>query len=1450
MAQKDKLLDRLPGRQKQFRTALLWNMANGSLLIAEAWLVARIVNEAFLGEGALPSLWLPLGILLVVALLRGLVHTAGESAALGQALAMKRTLRQAAADKLAALGPQFAKGEKSGELIHAVTEGLDQLEAYFARYVPQLAQSMFIPAAVFVAVVGADWFSAIILAVTLPLLILFMILVGKTAGWKAKKQYKLLGRLSGHLFDVIRGLYTLTVFNRSKDQIAVIARMSDAHRKATMGTLRLAFLSAFVMELFATLSTAVVAVFLGLRLIEGGIGFMAAFFVLLLTPEFYQPVRSLGTQFHASQNGVAAANRIFELLDAETPGYPEREEGVRLPEKPEGYRIVFDRVTVRHPGADKPALEDVSLVLEPGERVAIVGKSGAGKTTLLELLQGFIRPTEGRITVDGVDMGDLDIAWWRGRVAVLAQDVRLMPGSVRDNLLMANPNATKAELMSALEDAQAAGWVSRLPQGLDAPLGEAVRLSGGQIQRIGLARMFLKDAPVNLLDEPTSGLDRVTEEAVRRALQTRLGGRQTVTVAHRLETIRAADRIIALADGRIRESGAPRELLARGGLFADMVQVTGGSPSPAGGAIRMDAGVRAERGSLGAMAVALVRTDAGMKDRIARIDPAVPAGLDERDAWFADSGRIRYAGRSGQSGPAEREELAEHAEQVGRVEHVEHAGCVEHAEHAGCVEHVEHAGHVEHVEHAGCVEHVEHAGCVEHVEHAGCVEHAELAGCVEHVEHAGCVEHAELAGCVEHVEHAGHVEHDKLAGQAGRAERVAIPVSKTPSRLDHAELAGQAEHVGLADQMARQAYADNVEQADPVTDRSVMRLFIGFLRPFKWRMLLALLLGSLTIGASVGLMATSGYLISKAALRPETVLLLWIPIVGVRFFGISRGVFRYLERLVSHDLTFRVLHRIRVWIYARVEPRGALLLEEERSGDLLDGMIRDVEHLQNLYLRVLAPPLVAVLITALGFGIASSHHPLLGLALAGMMVLAGAGIPLASHLLGRRTGVRYIRAKADLSTGWSDLIGGLAELTMFGKTKDALDGMAAYGVRTDREQARQNRILAWLGGAMVFFMRLAAWLMLALSVRLSGDGVLEPVFIASLVVMTLACFEAVIPLPEAFQNYGQTVAAAKRLIRMTERTAADSETENRVLVADADETTPAADADSVAAPSAANAPASDAANVPVPAVANAPSPAAGRNRGAAAPIRSVAPCLSVRNLGYRYHPDEPRALQDLSLTLRPGRRIAIVGESGAGKSTFLHLLLRLRPFEEGVIALNGTDIREMPAEQVREQFAVVSQRVQLFNATVEDNLRIAKPSATLEEMREAARLALIDDTIAALPDGYRTVIGEWGSRLSGGERQRLALARALLRDAPFVLFDEPATGLDPLTESSVRHNLNHRLKDKGILWITHKLDGLERMDEIIVLSGGVVAERGTHAELIARDGDYSRMWWLEKQFAV
>lgn len=1225
---KPAMMKKLPGASKQFAASLLLNMLGGTLIILEAVCLADIVDKAFLGGGGLPSLSLPLSLLLGVLACRAIVHGISEHVSAKLALRMKDDLRGRLVRKLAELGPHYAQGERSGELISTVTEGVEQLEVYYAKYIPQLAQTMFIPLAIGGVVLGVDWFSAIILAVTMPLLILFMILVGMTAKVKADRQYRTLGRLSGHLHDVLRGLTTLTIFNRSKAQIGIISRMSEAHRKATMGTLRLAFLSAFVLELFATLSTAVVAVFLGLRLIEGQIGFEFAYLVLLLTPEFYLPVRALGTQFHSSTNGLSAADRIYAILEAEPPGYADREDGVRLMERREGYRIVFDRVSVRYAEEKEFALHDVSFTWEPGEHVALIGPTGAGKSTILSLLQGFIRPSEGRITVDGVDLAELSMSWWRQQLAVLAQRVHLFPGTVADNIRLADTGATDQRVIEAAVTAQADAWIRMLPDGYDTQLGESARLSGGQAQRIGLARALLKDAPLTLFDEPTSGLDRDSEEALRLALARGLTGRMALTVAHRLESVQSADRIIVLEHGRVAEIGSPAELAAADGLYAAML------------------GTRRK---------------------------------DSRAAYAPGEALVReaalYRNASDSSG-----------------------------------------------------------------------------------------EDAE-----------GHVGATSLGTSFLGTSSLGQSVHSDNTRLSSYEL------------------------------RRVLRLLLSFIRPYKLRLSLAALLGFLTVAGNIGLMGTSGYLIAKAALRPETVLLLWIPIVGVRFFGITRGVFRYLERLVSHDLTFRILHRIRVWVYERLEPRGALLLEEKRSGDLLGSIIGDVEHLQNLYLRVLAPPLIAMLTIVLGFGVMTAHHPLLGVVLLVMMVSAGAGIPWISHRLGKRAGGRYVEAKGALYTELSDYISGLSEQIVFGQAGAAAERLGRLNREAGSFQSVQNRLAAWTGGGMTAITRLAMWLILIVAVGLTEAGKLDGVAIAALTVMAVACFEAIIPLPQAFQFFGQTAAAAQRLIRLTDQTAAGYDE-----------------------------------------AATAQERSDGGGQGEEMPACS----LEVQHMYFRYQAKEHDALNDISLSLVPGRRIAVVGESGAGKSTLLHLLLKLREPDAGKISLHGKPWTELTAEQVREQFSVVSQQVQLFNATVADNLRLGNPAATMAQMRKAARMALIEETIDALPDGFQTVIGEWGSTLSGGEKQRLALARALLRDAPFVLFDEPATGLDVLTEQALLRNLEEGLADKGVLWITHRLTGLERMDEIIVLHRGRVVERGTHAQLLARGGEYAHLWRLEHVFAL
>jgi ATP-binding cassette subfamily C protein CydD len=525
-----------------------------TLVLLQAGLLAHLIAGAT--AGSVPSL-AALASLLGVVAARGMAAYGGEVAALRAAATVKSQLRRRLVSQAMRLGPSWLASQRSGELTTLTTRGLDALDPYFARYLPQLVLACLTPLAVLAVVGGADWPSALVIAVTLPLIPIFLILVGLHSKARSQRQWELLARLGGHFLDVVEGLPTLKVFNRAKAQVEVIRRISDAHRAATMHTLRSAFLSALVLELFATLSTALVAVEIGLRLLAANLSYETALFVLLLAPEAYLPLRAVGAQFHASMEGVTAAQDAFAVLDTEPSRRTEGAVGAQEID-PLRMDIRFERVGLRYPGRHRPALQQVWLDIAAGERVAIVGPSGAGKSSLLTLLLRFTEPTCGRILVGGVDLGEVDVTAWRRRLAWVPQRPHLFAATVADNIRLGDPSAGLCAVRRAARAANAEEFIDGLPHGYQTPLGEnGLRLSAGQRQRIAIARAVLRDAPLLLLDEPTAHLDAANAATVRLAVERLMADRTVLIVTHSAGWARTADRVITVHGGQVREIAAP-----------------------------------------------------------------------------------------------------------------------------------------------------------------------------------------------------------------------------------------------------------------------------------------------------------------------------------------------------------------------------------------------------------------------------------------------------------------------------------------------------------------------------------------------------------------------------------------------------------------------------------------------------------------------------------------------------------------------------------------------------------------------------------------------------------------------------------------------------------------------------------------------------------------------------
>ncbi|MFI7385300.1 thiol reductant ABC exporter subunit CydD [Streptomyces sp. NPDC049813] len=1119
--------------------------AGAGLVIAQAMLIAEVVVGAFQHGFDAAQLRTPLLLLVVVAAGRGLVSWLTELAAHRAGAAVKSELRRRLLGRAVRLGPEWLSGRRTGSLVTLATRGVDVLDDYFSRYLPQLGLAVVVPVAVLARVVTEDWVSAAIIVGTLPLIPIFMILIGWATQSRMDRQWRLLSRLSGHFLDVVAGLPTLKVFGRAKAQAESIRTITGQYRTATMRTLRVAFLSSFALELLATLSVALVAVTVGMRLVHGSMDLYVGLVILVLAPEAYLPLRQVGTQFHAAAEGLAAAEEIFAVL--ETPLPPAGTRPV-----PATTSVVFDDVSVRYEGRTDDAVSHASFSVAPGETVALVGPSGAGKSTLLNALLGFARPRDGRILVGGVDLATVEREQWHARVAWVPQRPQLYAGTIADNVRLARPDADDAAVLAALREAGALEFVAALPDGVRTELGDdGAGLSAGQRQRLALARAFLADRPVVLLDEPTAALDGATEAGVVEAVRRLAVGRTVLLVVHRPALLALADRVV-----RLRTPD------------------TGRQPSP----------------------------------------------------------------------------------------------------------------------------------------------------------------HLTAA-----------------PGSPAQAESDLVPAER-PSRPERS--------------------ADR---------RHVLTRLRAAARPRRSRLALALLLGALALGSSVGLMGTSGWLISRASQQPP-VLYLMVAVTATRAFGLGRACFRYAERLVSHDAVLRMLADTRVAVYRRLERLAPAGLRTTRRGDLLSRLVADVDALQDYWLRWLLPASVAALVGAASVAFTAWLLPAAGAALAVGLLLAGVGVPLLSGAVARRAERRLAPARGLLAVRAAELLTGTAELTVSGalvrrtgEARAADSVLTRIASRAATATALGNGLTALITGLTVAAAALAG-------VQGVRAGQLDGVTMAVVVLTPLAAFEAVLGLPLAVQYRQRVHKSAERVYE----------------------------------------------------VLDAPEPVREPERPAPAPQDPFP--LVVRDLTARY-PGQPRpALDGAALTLERGRRIAVVGPSGSGKTTLAQVLLRFLDAEAGTYTLGGVDVDALESDAVRELVGLCAQDAHLFDSSVRENLLLAKKDATGDELRAALARVHLLEWANALPDGLDTLVGEHAARLSGGQRQRLALARALLADFPVLVLDEPAEHLDLETADALTADLLDATRGRTTLLITHRLAGLDAVDEVIVLDQGRVVQRGSYAELTAVDG--------------
>jgi ATP-binding cassette subfamily C protein CydD len=556
-----------PARPAMILSAALGWLA-GLAVIAQAFCLSRIIHAVFIDTRLREELTTEFAALAAAILLRAGLAWLREAGAFAAGEKVRSHVRLQLLDHITAQGPAFTRTHRTGDLTSVLVEQVEGLHDFYALYLPQLALVALLPLTVTMAVFPLSWAAAGLLIATAPLIPLFTILVGMGAENISQRHFQALARMSAHFLEVLQGLSTLKLFGCSRAEADRIAKVSSDYRQRTMSVLRVAFLSSAVLEFFASLSLALIAVYLGMShlgyfnfgMYGRSLTLADSLFILLLAPEFFLPLRELGAHYHARAQALAAAERIRDLLGKPLPGLSA---GTLRPKASEGIHLRCRSLHAAYEGGRRPALKGVSLDLSPDCCTALIGSSGAGKSTLIHLLMGFLRPDQGEILVNEVRLDRIDQRWWRSQVGWIGQNPVLFHGTIRDNLRLGRPTADEADILTAAKAAGVLSFAERLPRGLDTPVGEqGVGLSRGEAQRVALGRVILKDAPVLLLDEPCAGLDAETERLVISGIEALKVGRTILIVTHRLADLQRSDRVVVLEEGRIAEAGHPSDLIS------------------------------------------------------------------------------------------------------------------------------------------------------------------------------------------------------------------------------------------------------------------------------------------------------------------------------------------------------------------------------------------------------------------------------------------------------------------------------------------------------------------------------------------------------------------------------------------------------------------------------------------------------------------------------------------------------------------------------------------------------------------------------------------------------------------------------------------------------------------------------------------------------------------------